>query len=259
MSKLDIDTDNRETPALSVIIPCYNEESCISETIKNIISEMYSEKINFEILCINNNSSDKTEKILFDFSNSNPKVRYLNTDEEVGYGIAVKRGLESFAGQSAVIVMADGSENPSEIVGLYRKLAEGYDCAFGDRFSDKDKLINYPKFKYILNRVGNRAIAWSVNSNFTDLTYGFKCFRREVLQSVGPLIARDFNINLELFLKVHYAQASIAKVNTSWKERSTGVSKFKLYRQSVMNIQTFLTIIYIRKFKFRITQPSTLN
>ena len=156
-------------------------------------------------------------------------------------------------GRSAVIVMADGSENPSEIVCLYRKLAEGYDCAFGDRFSDKDNLIGYPKFKYILNRLGNRAIAWCINSSLTDLTYGFKCFRRELLQRVGPLISRDFNINLELFLKVHYTEATIAKVNTSWKERSAGESKFKLYRQCLMNIQTFLIVVYVRKFKFRIS------
>ena len=157
------ETENLKTPALSVIIPCHNEESCISETIYNIVSELSVEKISFEILCINNNSSDGTEKILDNFSRSNPKVRYLNTGRELGYGIAVRRGLEAFTGRSAVIVMADGSENPSEIVCLYRNCQKDM-IAFGDRF-DKDNLIGYPKFKYILNRLGNRAIAWCINSS----------------------------------------------------------------------------------------------
>ena len=102
-------------------MPTYNSEKYIGDAIKELQKE---NEIIWELIIID------------DFSKLNPKVRYLNTDHELGYGIAVKRGLEAFTGQSAVIVMADGSENPSEIVSLYRKLAEGYDCAFGDRFSE---------------------------------------------------------------------------------------------------------------------------
>lgn len=230
--------NNLGRPGLSVVIPCHNEELVIEATVNNLVNALNNTDISYEILCVNNVSSDRTEDVLIKLSVENPSVRYINTPPMAGYGVAVRWGLEFYKGSAVVIVMADGSEEPEDIIKFYRKIEEGYDCAFGDRFAPNVAVVGYPRFKLILNRLGNALIAWVANANYYDFTNGFKCYKRHVVDSMKPLHADHFNLTIEMSINAVLSGARYAVVPNSWKDRDEGVSKFKLLKQSKLYLMT---------------------
>lgn len=229
---------NPELPALSVVIPCHNEELVIESTVINLSKALDNAGISYEILCVNNVSSDRTEDVLIKLTTGNPRIKYTNTPPISGYGVAVRWGLEFYSGNAVVIVMADGSEEPKDVVAFYRKIEDGYDCAFGDRFSSNASVVGYPRFKLILNRFGNSLIAWITNSSYYDFTNGFKCYQKHVIDGMKPLYADNFNLTIEMSINAVLSGAQYAVVPNSWKDRDAGVSKFKLFKQSKLYLMT---------------------
>src|ERR1700679_2619549 len=130
---------------LSVVIPAYNEEGSIESTVLAFHEELALKKIEHEILVVNDNSKDDTEKILKDLSKQIPAVRYINNKPPNGFGFAVRAGLENFSGDCVAIVMADMSDRPVDLVAYFRKMETGkYDAVFGSRFIKGGKTIAYP-------------------------------------------------------------------------------------------------------------------
>src|SRR6516225_796992 len=107
---------------LSVIIPAHNEEGHIAETVQNLAAALREAGIAHEILVVNDNSTDGTERILATLSDADTAVRYINNSPPNGFGFAVRRGLAEFRGEAAAIVMADGSDDPADLIAFYRKL-----------------------------------------------------------------------------------------------------------------------------------------
>src|SRR5437763_6713946 len=135
---------------LSVVIPAHNEEGNITETVQNLAAALRKADITYEILVINDNSSDGTERILTTLSALGIGVRYITNPSPNGFGFAVRRGLAEFRGEAVAIVMADGSDDPADIIAFYRKLQSGYDCVFGSRFIRGGCVVDYPRFKLML-------------------------------------------------------------------------------------------------------------
>ncbi|HAZ45196.1 MAG TPA: glycosyl transferase, partial [Cyanobacteria bacterium UBA11371] len=104
---------------LSVVIPAYNEEGSIVETIHSISKLLEEHNIDYEILVVNDNSCDRTEEILQQLNYENSKVRYINNYYPNGFGFAVRCGLENFQGDAVAIMMADNSDDPQNLVDYY--------------------------------------------------------------------------------------------------------------------------------------------
>jgi dolichol-phosphate mannosyltransferase len=212
----------------SVVIPAYNEEGDLADTVGQLVASFDAAGINYEILVVNDNSTDATEQVLQKLCSNFAAVRYINNEPPHGFGCAVRAGLESFHGDAVAIVMADGSDPPDEVVGFAKKLREGYDCVYGSRFSQGAKLIDYPLPKLLLNRLGNTIIRLLFGLRYNDITNAFKCYRREVIAGVQPIISNHFNLTVELPLKAIVRGYSYAVVPNSWRNRTMGISKFKI-------------------------------
>src|SRR5438874_821514 len=133
---------------LSVLIPAHNEESSIEETALAFNEKLRLEKIDHEILVVNDNSHDNTEKILKSLAKKTKEIRYVNNKPPNGFGFAIRKGFEEFKGDCVAIVMADLSDRPADLVKYYRTMVEGnYDAVFGSRFIKGGKTIDYPRFK----------------------------------------------------------------------------------------------------------------
>ena len=216
---------------LSILIPAYNEEEVIAETVLEILSYFRSLDFTFEVLIVDNNSSDNTLKILKNLESQHQEVRAIQSAPRPGYGVAVKSGLEVYEGASVVIVMADGSETPEDIANLYELIRQGSDCGFGTRFRDADRTTGYPPFKLRLNRMGNFLVSKVAGFEYDDFTNGFKAYKRWVIDSMLPLAGEEFELTIEMALKAVMAKASIGVAPNSWRERDAGGSKFKVLRQ----------------------------
>jgi dolichol-phosphate mannosyltransferase len=226
---------------LSVVIPAHNEEGHIRGTVEGIVTTLEEAKIRFEILVVNDNSVDGTEKISRDLARSNPAVRCVSSDPPNGFGFAVRRGLADFRGDAVAIFMADGSDAPADLVAFYRKLQEGYDCVFGSRFSRGGCVQGYPLLKLALNRLGNRFIQLLFRISCDDISNAFKMYRRTVIAGIQPLLARHFNLTVELPLKSIVRGYRYTVVPNTWINRKQDVSKFKIKE---MGSRYFFIVLY---------------
>ncbi len=213
---------------LSVVIPAFNEAGNLANLLPGLIGHLNQANIAHEILVVNDNSSDNTEETLQILMKSYPTLTYVNNAPPNGFGLAVRRGLAAFKGDAVVIVMADGSDAPEDVVKFYRKLQEGYDCVFGSRFMPGGKAVDYPLHKKILNRLANNFVRILFQFRYNDITNAFKCYRRHVIEGLQPLLAHHFNLTVELPLKAIIRGYRYAVVPNAWYNRKEGVSKLKI-------------------------------
>lgn len=216
------------TDMLSVVIPAHNEEGHIAETVQNLAAALRKAGIAYEILAINDNSSDGTERILATLSAAGIGLRYINNPPPNGFGFAVRRGLAEFRGEAVAIVMADGSDDPADIVAFYRKLESGYDCVFGSRFVRGGRVIDYPKLKLVLNRLANLMIRTLFVIRYNDVTNACKLYSRSAIAGIQPLLSHHFNLTVELPLKCIIRGFRYAVLPNSWKGRKQGASKLRI-------------------------------
>ncbi|TRU67846.1 MAG: glycosyltransferase [Microcystis viridis Mv_BB_P_19951000_S69] len=220
--------DNYAVKTLSIVIPAYNEEDCIESTAHLISERLEEDKIDYEILVVNDNSKDNTEAVLQKINQENPRIRYINNYYPNGFGFAVRCGLENFSGDAVAVVMADNSDSPDNMVDYYYKLQEGYDCVFGSRFIKGGKVIDYPIHKLFINRLANLFIQVLFGLKFNDTTNAFKIYRKEVIEGISPLLSHHFNLTVEMPLKAIVRGYSYTTIPITWRNRTTGVSKLKL-------------------------------
>ena len=213
---------------LSVVIPAHNEEGHIEATVQGLADTLRRAGITYEIVVVNDNSSDATERILATLSAADAAVRYVNNPAPNGFGLAVRRGLAEFRGEAVAIVMADGSDDPADLVAFYRKLESGYDCVFGSRFIRGGRVSDYPLVKLILNRLANLMIRSLFLLRYNDVTNAFKLYRRSTIAGIQPLLSHHFNLTVELPLKCIVRGYRYAVLPNSWKNRKAGVSKLRI-------------------------------
>jgi dolichol-phosphate mannosyltransferase len=227
---------------LSVVIPAYNEESSIEETVRAFHEKLASEKIKHEILVSNDSSKDKTEEILKKLSKEIREVRYVNNVPPHGFGFNVRNGLEHYKGDCVAIVMADMSDRPVDLVAYYRKMLDGnFDAVFGSRFIKGGKVIDYPKNKIFLNRLTNNIIKVLFGIRYNDTTNAFKLYKRETLEGLKPFLSHHFNLTVELPLKTIVRGYSYTVVPNYWTNRAVGTSNLKIKE---MGSRYFYIILY---------------
>lgn len=225
--------DLRDVPtstplALSVVIPAHNEAGSIRSTAEDIAGRLAEAGIEYEVLVVDDASVDGMEGVVRELAAGNPRIRYHRSHNPRGYGYAVRAGLDIFEGDAVAIVMADGSDDPADVIRYHQVLEDGYDCAFGSRFIRGSHVYDYPKFKLLLNRVVNVGIRVLFRSGYNDTTNAFKAYRREVIDTVQPLLSNHFNLTVEIPLKAIVRGHSYKVLPISWRNRREGESKLSL-------------------------------
>lgn len=213
---------------LSLLIPVRNEETVIGKTISAIRNVLDGASIHYEIIIINDGSTDNTKSVLQDLCSQYSSVAYIDNPAPNGFGLAIRRGLEVFDGRNVIIVMGDGSDDPRDIVSYYQILEHEAECAFGSRFIPKAHVHDYPIHKLILNRIANTFIKLLFGITYNDTTNAFKGYRRDVIKSLTPLLSHHFNLTVELPLKVIVRGYTYKVIPINWYNRLTGISKLKI-------------------------------
>lgn len=227
---------------LSIVIPAYNEEDSVGETITTIYNKLCEEEISHEFIVVNDNSTDSTEEVLNFIKNKVPTLKIFKNTGKNGFGNAIRFGLSMFKGDCVAIVMADLSDSPDDLVLFYRTMQSGdFDCVFGSRFIKGGKVIDYPWLKYVINRCANYLIMLFLGINYNDSTNAFKLYKKEVIQGISPLISPHFNLTIELSLKSIVRGYSYTVVPNSWINRKAGESKLKIKE---MGSRYFFILMY---------------
>lgn len=207
---------NKKIPQISIFFPFWNEEKNIESVVKKAVdvAEKTSEK--WEIIMINDGSSDKTLEICQKLANENSSLRVISHNPNRGYGAALREGFEN--AKYNLIVFTDGDNQ--------------FDFSEVDRFLDKiesvDIVIGYRKkrhdhpFRHILM---NFLKIWDFiffGFYYRDIDCGFKMFKKEAIAKIYPLRSEGAMITTEILAKAKRAGLKIAQVEVSHLPRKFG-------------------------------------
>jgi len=212
--------------SLSIIIPCYNEENIIKETVNYIKKSIYN--IEHEIIIVNDFSTDNTKYVLSNINKSISNIKIIQNVKK-GLGSAIDLGIAKSTKKYVCIFMADMSDDIKDLINYYNIIKrDNADAVFGSRFLKKSKVLNYPFTKLILNRIFNLIVSLLFLSKYNDYTNAFKIYKKNTLLELKPFISENFNIFLELPLKIISRKYTFIIIPINWYNRKIGKSKFKI-------------------------------
>ena len=133
-----------------------------------------------------------------------------------------------FSGAAVAIVMADGSDDPEDLVRYYEILRDRAECAFGSRFMPGSRVQGYPRLKLVINRAANLFIRVLFGLPYNDVTNAFKAYRASVIRGCRPFLSPHYNLTVELPLKAIVRGYSYEVVPIRWRQRSVGESGLRL-------------------------------
>ena len=214
---------------LSIIIPTYNEELSIISTLSNICGSLDVKGINYEILIVDDNSSDNTKINVYQLMSTYETINFILNDNNKGFGNSILKGISESKGNYISIMMADGSDSVKDLLLYYDLIRDepDLDCVFGSRWIN-NSAKNYPFFKKQLNRLGNKLISNLFSVDYDDFTNSFKLYKKKSIEQVSPILSNHFSITLELPLKMIVRELNFKVVSNSWENREHGVSKLQI-------------------------------
>ena len=239
---------SRSLQKVSIIIPCYNEENTIEKILKRVFEEILNlNYLNFEIIVINDASTDGTQNILEKYKNE--KFKFLKNDKNFGKGYSLKRGINEATGDIILFQDADLEYNPSDYKNLLKPILDGNaDVVFGSRFigSGEKRVI------YFWHRVGNLILTLLSNMfsnlNLTDMEIGYKVFRSSIIKKI-LLHENRFGIEPEITAKIAKTKCRIYEVGVSYFGRTYEEGKKITWRDGISAIRC---ILYYNFFSDRI-------
>ena len=215
------------SPDLTILIPVRDEEENVKSISNEIINKIDCE--DFEILFVNDYSNDKTEEVIKLMIENDKRIKYYNNNKKKGLGDTIVEGIKKSMGKYICIMMSDSSDTVEDLNKYYKTIkSSGCDAVFGSRFIKGGKTVNYPKIKYILNRLGNLLAKFLMWSDLNDFTNGFKIYKKETLLELFPIVSESFNIFFELPLKVISRNYNYKIIPIEYYNRTVGEAKFRI-------------------------------
>ena len=224
---------------LSIILPVRNEAKGISKTLDLICAGI--DQIDYEIIAVNDFSDDDTYNIISKKKDSISKIKLFDNAKK-GLGGAINLGIEKSNGDAICIMMADLSDDINDLKKYYEMIqSENVDAIFGSRFIKGSNVSDYPIKKLFLNRIFNYITKFIFLSDYNDFTNAFKIYKKKALIKTMPLISEDFNIFLEIPLKIISRKMNYKIIPIGWKNRKEGKAKFNMKE---LRSKYLFTLIY---------------
>ena len=209
-----------------VIIPTYNE----AENLEPITSAVLAAEPRVDILVVDDSSPDGTGDLADALAKKEPRIRVLHRAKKEGLG---KAYLHAFrwaldAGYQYVIEMdADFSHDPRYLTGLLDEAMSGTDLVLGSRYVDGGGTVNWGPARRAISRGGSLYARSILGVRIRDLTGGFKCFRRTVLEAIdlGAVKSSGYAFQIELTYRALKAGFKIKELPIVFEDRRVGQSK----------------------------------
>ena len=224
-------------PLLSIVIPCYNEEDVIAETIKRLTllcAEIVDLRV--EMIFVNNCSSDGTWALLKSFSEKDPRIKLISLSRNFGYQASSTAGLDAARGDAVVILDADLQDPPELILQMVEKWQEGYDVVYGTRSAR----LGEPPLRMLVTRWFYRLLNRISEVRIPLDTGDFRLMSRNVVNTLKAMPERDRFIR-GMVSWIGFRQTALPYRRA---ERFAGESKFpwrKLFTFAFDGIASFST------------------
>lgn len=240
-------------PALSVVIPAYNEETRLPPTLAEAVAYLENEGAPFEVIVVDDGSYDGTREVVHRVGSSN--VRLIRLERNRGKGYAVRTGVLASKGDLVLFVDADGSTPFDQLKLLRRELTGDVEIAFGSRaLRGEDTAVHARLHRKVLGRVFNLLVNLLAIPGVKDTQCGFKLFTRRAADTLFPHQTIDgFAFDVELLFLARQAGLKWREVPVSW--RNVPGSKVDLFRDSLRMLSHLLRLRW--RFTFKRGEPSS--
>jgi len=227
---------------ISIIIPVFNESESIGYLLEEIKSVMESNKINFELIVVNDGSKDNTLSVLGELTLKIKELLVISLRKNYGQTAAMSAGFDNSSGDILITLDGDLQNDPNDIPKLISQINEGYDLICGWRFKRKDKLIN----RRIPSLIANKLIAKVTGLKLHDYGCSLKAFKKEIIDDVK--LYGELHRFLPVLANIEGARIKEVKVNH--RSRKYGSSKYGIDRTFRVLMDLF-TVWFMTKFLTR--------
>jgi glycosyltransferase involved in cell wall biosynthesis len=218
---------------ISVVIPAYNEEKTIGNVISETISVMESLKLPYEIIVVNDGSTDTTGQIAARY-----KAIVLSNGKNRGKGYALRKGFQYAKGDIIVSIDSDGAHKPKEIPDLVNPLLNGFDIVAGSRFLGRRR-DSISRLNLLGNFLFNITIMILTRKRVTDSQTGFRAFKKEFLQKIS-LESCSYEIEAEITVKGLRNGFVFKEIPISCNKRKYNISKLKILSDGTKILRAIL-------------------
>ncbi len=227
--------------AVSVVIPLFNEEGSLPVLADELKSVLGSMGMPYEIIYVDDGSTDDSFKILRDLHKKNKRIKVIRLRKNFGKSTALALGFQQATGDIVVTLDADLQDDPAEIPNLVKELKKGYDVVSGWKKRRRD-----PITKTIPSKLFNYTVRLITGIKIHDFNCGLKAYRQNVIKTI------KIYGELHRFIPVlaHWQGFGIGELIVQHRKRKFGKTKFGITR-FMKGFLDFITVIFTTRFAAR--------
>jgi len=210
------------------VVPVYNEGENVVATLRGVIERAHTRPL--EVLVVHDFDEDTTVPVVERLQSELPELRlHRNT---LGRGVlnALKSGLAAARAPYVLVTMGDGSDDPGEIDAMYALANSGADVVAGSRYMRGGHQLGGPLLKRSMSRVAGLSLHWLGGLPIHDATSNYRMYSKRLLQRVTIESRGGFELGIELTVKAYALGMQVAEVPTTWRDRTAGQSRFRLWK-----------------------------
>jgi glycosyltransferase involved in cell wall biosynthesis len=250
-------------PLLSIVVPAFNEEDHLAANLEAILREVesLSEQFDYELIVVDDGSSDRTGEVIRDFAQHHRKVTALGHHHNLGLGQALKTGFTACRGEYIITYDADLSYDPSHIGHLAEMIhASRADLVAASPYMAGGTVEGVPWLRLRLSRSANRLLRRMSNSHISTVTGLVRAYRTSLIQSLS-LKSVDNQINAEILYKAEVLRSYILEIpgHLRWTRDEVDTKRRKVNMSLIRTTLDFAFSGFIfRPFLFFVVPGSVL-
>jgi len=231
--------ENEKIMDISVVIPLLNEEDSLKELTGQIQSGLSGLNKKYEIIFIDDGSTDSSFDVLMELKKENPHIRIIRFRKNFGKSAALSEGFKKANGSTVITMDADLQDDPKEISRMLEKMDAGYDLISGWK-----KLRHDPMRKTVPSKLFNLVTRLLTGIKIHDFNCGFKAYKREVIKSI-PVYGE---LHRYLPVLAHWQGFRVGEIVVEHHARQYGASKFGV-RRFLDGFFDLLTVLFITRYR----------
>ncbi len=210
---------NEAAPKVTVVVPCFNEEATLEPTLDELCGVLAEAHFSWEVIVVDDGSSDRSAQITTDYHHRNPGVRLVEHRHNMGSGQAIWTGVQHAHGEFVIYVPADGQFDHGEIPMYVARAEEGADIVIGHRLSRDDYTLYRRASSFVFLTLCNTLF----DHQFQDVNW-VHLWRRSIFDELHPQSRGVFFLE-EILVRARDGGKQVAEVPSVYRPRQGGVAK----------------------------------
>lgn len=242
----DTTATSADTAELSLVMPCYNEQECVANTIRRLLAAFEAAGHRLEIVAVDNGSTDETGRILDGLSFEHPSVQVCHVELNQGYGNGILSGIPRCTAEWIGFIPADGQVDPADVVHLFESV-----------LSARGNVMGKVRRRFRMDGLQRKFISIAYNGlvnlfwpgiQSLDINGTPKLMRRSLLSAMD-LQSRGWFLDPEIMIKAHYMGVRVLELNAFARMRGNGISHVR-----TSTCWEFLRNLFAFRFSSRMRQ-----